>query len=136
MLIHVISGYHYGIFTCESCKGFFKRTVQNKKVFQCHRNSDCDVMRGNRKKCPACRFAKCMSAGMKIEGKNIKNKHMYICMIGYLYMFIVHTTCTLNNKYVTCLDLRVTKNKNPHYHDYMYQEKGIRKSGNLVGKSS
>ncbi|XP_076091865.1 nuclear hormone receptor FTZ-F1 beta-like [Mytilus galloprovincialis] len=62
-----VSGYHYGIFTCESCKGFFKRTVQNKKVFQCHRNSDCDVMRGNRKKCPACRFAKCMSAGMKIE---------------------------------------------------------------------
>ncbi|XP_067662603.1 nuclear hormone receptor FTZ-F1 beta-like [Haliotis asinina] len=62
-----ISGYHYGIFTCESCKGFFKRTVQNKKTFVCHRHGECDITIFNRKKCPACRFAKCVQCGMKLE---------------------------------------------------------------------
>ncbi|XP_033732432.1 nuclear hormone receptor FTZ-F1 beta-like [Pecten maximus] len=62
-----ISGYHYGIFTCESCKGFFKRTVQNKKTFACHRKGDCEITKLSRKKCPACRFAKCIIHGMKLE---------------------------------------------------------------------
>ncbi|KAK6195902.1 hypothetical protein SNE40_001233 [Patella caerulea] len=61
-----ISGYHYGIYTCESCKGFFKRTVQNKKTFVCHRNSDCEVNIYNRKKCPACRFVRCLEMGMRL----------------------------------------------------------------------
>lgn len=62
-----ISGFHYGIFTCESCKGFFKRTVQNKKTFLCHRQGECEINLENRKKCPACRFAKCLVMGMKLE---------------------------------------------------------------------
>ncbi|ESO92822.1 hypothetical protein LOTGIDRAFT_120156 [Lottia gigantea] len=62
-----ISGYHYGIYTCESCKGFFKRTVQNNKQFVCHRNNDCEVNIFNRKKCPACRFMRCLNMGMRLE---------------------------------------------------------------------
>ncbi|KAH9514592.1 Nuclear hormone receptor FTZ-F1 beta [Bulinus truncatus] len=62
-----VSGYHYGIFTCESCKGFFKRTVQNKKNFICPKASDCTVNSFNRKKCPACRFKRCLVMGMKLE---------------------------------------------------------------------
>ncbi|XP_005110423.1 nuclear hormone receptor FTZ-F1 beta isoform X2 [Aplysia californica] len=62
-----VSGYHYGIFTCESCKGFFKRTVQNKKTFVCPKSSDCDINSLNRKKCPACRFKRCLIMGMKLE---------------------------------------------------------------------
>ncbi|XP_059151797.1 steroidogenic factor 1-like [Physella acuta] len=62
-----VSGYHYGIFTCESCKGFFKRTVQNKKNFVCPKASDCSINSYNRKKCPACRFKRCLMMGMKLE---------------------------------------------------------------------
>jgi hypothetical protein len=63
-----ISGFHYGIFSCESCKGFFKRTVQNKKNYVCLRGAACPVTIATRKKCPACRFEKCLNTGMKLEG--------------------------------------------------------------------
>lgn len=66
-----ISGFHYGIFSCESCKGFFKRTVQNKKNYQCLRGANCPVSIATRKKCPACRFNKCLTTGMKLEGTTI-----------------------------------------------------------------
>ena len=62
-----ISGFHYGIFSCESCKGFFKRTVQNKKNYVCLRGANCHVYITTRKKCPACRFDKCLKMGMKLE---------------------------------------------------------------------
>lgn len=64
-----VSGYHYGLLTCESCKGFFKRTVQNKKVYTCVAERSCHIDKTQRKRCPFCRFQKCLDVGMKLEGK-------------------------------------------------------------------
>lgn len=66
-----ISGFHYGIYSCESCKGFFKRTVQNRKNYVCVRGAACPVTIATRKKCPACRFEKCLQRGMKLEGERM-----------------------------------------------------------------
>ncbi|GAV07700.1 hypothetical protein RvY_17509 [Ramazzottius varieornatus] len=62
-----VSGYHYGLLTCESCKGFFKRTVQNKKVYTCVGERTCQIDKSQRKRCPFCRFQKCLEVGMKLE---------------------------------------------------------------------
>ncbi|XP_070164306.1 nuclear hormone receptor FTZ-F1 isoform X2 [Polyergus mexicanus] len=62
-----VSGYHYGLLTCESCKGFFKRTVQNKKVYTCVAERSCHIDKTQRKRCPFCRFQKCLEVGMKLE---------------------------------------------------------------------
>ncbi|XP_051003460.1 nuclear receptor subfamily 5 group A member 2 isoform X2 [Acomys russatus] len=62
-----VSGYHYGLLTCESCKGFFKRTVQNNKRYTCIENQNCQIDKTQRKRCPYCRFQKCLSVGMKLE---------------------------------------------------------------------
>ncbi|TWW61255.1 Nuclear receptor subfamily 5 group A member 2 [Takifugu flavidus] len=64
-----VSGYHYGLLTCESCKGFFKRTVQNNKRYTCAENQECKIDKTQRKRCPFCRFQKCLSVGMRLEGK-------------------------------------------------------------------
>lgn len=66
-----VSGYHYGLLTCESCKGFFKRTVQNKKVYTCVAERSCHIDKTQRKRCPFCRFQKCLEVGMKLEGESL-----------------------------------------------------------------
>ncbi|KAK5615065.1 hypothetical protein CRENBAI_006191 [Crenichthys baileyi] len=62
-----VSGYHYGVLTCESCKGFFKRTVQNNKTYACVDNQQCKIDKSKRKRCPFCRFQKCLYVGMRLE---------------------------------------------------------------------
>ncbi|XP_051536793.1 steroidogenic factor 1-like [Myxocyprinus asiaticus] len=62
-----VSGYHYGLLTCESCKGFFKRTVQNNKRYTCAESQDCKIDKTQRKRCPFCRFQKCLNVGMRLE---------------------------------------------------------------------
>ncbi|KAG8141796.1 hypothetical protein E2320_006474 [Naja naja] len=56
-----VSGYHYGLLTCESCKGFFKRTVQNNKHYTCTESQNCKIDKTQRKRCPYCRFQKCLA---------------------------------------------------------------------------
>lgn len=99
-----VSGYHYGLLTCESCKvsakreqggcrlrgarvraanerrsgpgahslpleqGFFKRTVQNNKHYTCTESQSCKIDKTQRKRCPFCRFQKCLTVGMRLEG--------------------------------------------------------------------
>ncbi|XP_060917301.1 steroidogenic factor 1b [Labrus mixtus] len=62
-----VSGYHYGLLTCESCKGFFKRTVQNNKTYVCVEYQQCRIDKTQRKRCPFCRFQKCLQVGMRLE---------------------------------------------------------------------
>ncbi|KAK2893701.1 nuclear receptor subfamily 5, group A, member 5 [Channa argus] len=62
-----VSGYHYGLLTCESCKGFFKRSVQNDKHYTCAEQQSCPMNLSQRKRCPFCRFQKCLAVGMKRE---------------------------------------------------------------------
>uniref|UniRef100_A0A3Q0RJM5 Nuclear receptor subfamily 5, group A, member 5 n=1 Tax=Amphilophus citrinellus TaxID=61819 RepID=A0A3Q0RJM5_AMPCI len=62
-----VSGYHYGLLTCESCKGFFKRSVQNNKRYTCAEQQRCPMNLSQRKRCPFCRFQKCLAVGMKKE---------------------------------------------------------------------
>lgn len=61
------SGKHYGVFSCEGCKGFFKRTVRNGLTYRCRDNGNCMIDKNLRNRCQACRFKKCLAHGMKKE---------------------------------------------------------------------
>ncbi|XP_051963848.1 nuclear receptor ROR-beta-like [Xyrauchen texanus] len=58
------SGIHYGVITCEGCKGFFRRSQQNNPIYSCSRQRNCLIDRTNRNRCQHCRLQKCLALGM------------------------------------------------------------------------
>lgn len=63
------SGKHYGQFTCEGCKSFFKRSVRRNLTYTCRGNRTCPIDQHHRNQCQYCRFKKCLKMGMRREGE-------------------------------------------------------------------
>ncbi|XP_023861420.1 retinoic acid receptor gamma-A-like isoform X2 [Salvelinus sp. IW2-2015] len=67
------SGYHYGVSSCEGCKGFFRRSIQKNMVYTCHRDKNCQINKVTRNRCQYCRLQKCFEVGMSKEGERLRN---------------------------------------------------------------
>lgn len=82
------SGKHYGVMSCDGCRGFFKRSVRyenrnlkeicvsspsvlsrRKIEYKCKGDSTCEVDVNRRNQCQACRFQRCLAMNMKPSGK-------------------------------------------------------------------
>jgi len=61
------SGKHYGVYSCEGCKGFFKRTVRKDLTYACRDDRNCIIDKRQRNRCQYCRYMKCLATGMKRE---------------------------------------------------------------------
>ena len=79
--------------------GFFKRSVQNQKRYACVENQSCVIDKTHRKRCPYCRFQKCLSVGMKLEG----------CLLLLLFILILLTFCTQYRKSALCFCASATE---------------------------
>nr|ASL70506.1 nuclear receptor [Brachionus rotundiformis] len=62
------TGIHYGVASCEGCKGFFKRSVEKNEKYVCYFGFKCEITPKQRKKCKFCRWKACLAAGMSFEG--------------------------------------------------------------------
>ncbi|KAM9383814.1 nuclear receptor subfamily 2 group F member 6-like [Pholidichthys leucotaenia] len=61
------SGKHYGVFTCEGCKSFFKRSIRRNLSYSCRSNRECQIDQHHRNQCQFCRLKKCFRVGMRKE---------------------------------------------------------------------
>lgn len=76
------TGYHYDTASCNGCKTFFRRTVVTGRDFVCKKGGRCSFDKSmrflsrnsknldGRCACRACRFAKCVAAGMNPQGRD------------------------------------------------------------------
>ncbi|XP_014673122.1 PREDICTED: orphan steroid hormone receptor 2-like [Priapulus caudatus] len=61
------SGRHYGVISCEGCKGFFKRSIRKQLGYTCRGQRDCVVNKHHRNRCQYCRLQKCLAVGMRSD---------------------------------------------------------------------
>nr|CAH8876345.1 unnamed protein product [Trichobilharzia regenti] len=104
------SGKHYGVISCEGCKGFFKRTVRKELTYICRDNQDCQIDKRLRNRCQYCRYQKCLRVGMRREAvqeerqqqqqSGVQNSSPTLC--NYTYeQFTGNGSCSSNNSATT-----------------------------------
>ncbi|KAL5013634.1 hypothetical protein ScPMuIL_007904 [Solemya velum] len=65
------SGFHYGVDSCEGCKGFFRRCITQGMTHKCSNDEKCDITPFTRNSCQYCRLKKCFSVGMSREASRL-----------------------------------------------------------------
>ncbi|CAH8444706.1 unnamed protein product [Schistosoma rodhaini] len=67
------SGFHFGAITCEGCKGFFRRTINERESqrYTCRNGGNCAVTGATRNNCKSCRYRRCLAVGMSKHGSRI-----------------------------------------------------------------
>ncbi|CAD6186569.1 unnamed protein product [Caenorhabditis auriculariae] len=58
-------GLHFSAVACRACAAFFRRSVAMGRTYSCRGATPCAVRAKARKLCRACRYSRCLAAGMK-----------------------------------------------------------------------
>ncbi|ERE72756.1 estrogen receptor beta [Cricetulus griseus] len=132
------SGYHYGVWSCEGCKAFFKRSIQGHNDYICPATNQCTIDKNRRKSCQACRLRKCYEVGMVKCGfvelslldqvRLLESCWMEVLMVGLMWRSIDHP-----GKLIFAPDLVLDRSsEDPHWHVAQMKSAAPRDEGKCV----
>merc|ERR1711893_159865 len=89
------SGFHYGVDSCEGCKGFFRRCITQGMNHKCANEEKCEITPFTRNSCQYCRLKKCFEVGMSREGKiTCTPCNMFTYVFIYFCIQLYFTLCS------------------------------------------
>ncbi|XP_025106188.1 nuclear receptor subfamily 1 group D member 2-like isoform X2 [Pomacea canaliculata] len=76
------SGFHYGVDSCEGCKGFFRRCITQGMTHKCANEEKCEITPFTRNSCQYCRLKKCFEVGMSREASRLGRRPKRLKEVG------------------------------------------------------
>lgn len=76
------SGFHYGVDSCEGCKGFFRRCITQGMNHKCANEEKCEITPFTRNSCQYCRLKKCFEVGMSREASRLGRRPKRLKEVG------------------------------------------------------
>ncbi|CAI5441638.1 unnamed protein product [Caenorhabditis angaria] len=127
------SGRHYGVISCDGCRGFFKRSIRRNLNFVCKESQNCIINVIRRNQCQFCRFQKCLAVSMNPHAvqnernrlsENISKSNYKLFTISRLanldfdfsaYLLNLISNWSISAKFLTPSDRRIIFSNSWHF---------------------
>jgi len=87
------------VFAVMIVQGFYKRSLQKAHTYRCFSSGQCRLDRSARTRCKACRFQRCLDAGMSMQGLTVLFWY-FVSFLFMLYCFYLRTSDAFINKII------------------------------------
>ncbi|XP_054168070.1 thyroid hormone receptor beta-like [Oppia nitens] len=116
--------YHFGGISCDSCKAFFRRSVQNDAFlnFHCPYERHCEITINSRKSCQYCRFHKCLSIGMEKSWVMTEEERVKMLKNRVSKRKLSDTVCEIKPKDLKCENVFKYKPNINQIHSFLKED--------------